>query len=952
MSMPSATGVAPGTGLIPLSLRIPLLLLLGMAVLLSYLYWDSLKNDQRAAESIAQERLMFLAASLQDNSEYYLREGVLSRVQAQFSALSVMPEIALAVLTDEGDRIIAATQVPTIGRQLGTALRDDSYKTELAKLRYPGWSKRGGRSVVSADQRAVLAIFPVRLDIRGKTLRPETTGTLLVVQDLSYLLGERHALSNAWLGRVALLLLLVLVFVSLTAHFLVTRRIGTLLAACRQLQQGDYTATANISGNDEIGYLGSVFDGMVVALAQSTGELRKLSGAVEQSASSIIVTDRRGVIEYVNPYFCSVTGYTPEEAIGKPVSLLKSGETSREQYGDMWQTLHTGGTWRGEMHNRRKDGSLYWDFATIAPVCDVAGNITHFVAVQEDITARKENESRLRLFARVFESVNEGIVVTDATKRIVLVNPAFSLITGYSAEEVTGRNPSLLQSGLMEDDFYTTMWNTIDEKGCWQGEIVDRRKDGSSYTQWLSITTLCGTDGSVDYYIGVTADVSERKLAEQRMAYLAQHDFLTGLANRAVLHDRLAQALAQAAREHGRVAVMFLDLDRFKGINDTLGHALGDRLLQEIAHRIRSVVRAGDTVCRQGGDEFVIMLARWETLEDIVSVAQKLLHSISRACVLEGNVIEVSTSIGISVFPEDGSDSDELLKQADMAMYHAKETGRNKYNFFTADMNLRANERMLIERKLRRALERQEFVLQYQPQFELETGRITGVEALLRWNDPETGIMLPDKFITIAEELGLIIQIGEWVLREAIRQNLRWRKMDLPHIVIAVNLSPVQFRQKGLGDTIIRTVRESGLDPAALELEITEGTLMDDPAQAILLMGQIKAQGIILSMDDFGTGYSSLSYLKRFPIDKLKIDQSFVRDIGEDPDDAAIVKTIISMAHSLKLKVIAEGVETAEQLAYLREHGCDEMQGFYLSKPLSAADLTVMLDIGKLPITS
>lgn len=948
--MPSATGVAPGTALIPLSLRIPLLLLLGMAALLFYLYWDSLRNDQRAAGGVAQERLMFLAASLQDNSEYYLREGALSRLREQFSALSVMPEISLAVLTDEDDRIIAATEISKVGSPLGTVMRNDAYKAELAKLRYPGWTKRDGRSVVSADQRTVLAIFPVQLDIRGKRLRQENTGTLLIVQDLSYLLGERHALSNAWLARVALLLLAVLVFVSLAAHFMVTRRIGTLLAACRQLQQGDYTATSDITGNDEIGYLGSVFDNMVLALAQSTGELRKLSGAVEQSASSIIVTDRRGVIEYVNPYFCMVTGYTPEEAVGKPVSILKSGETSREQYSEMWQTLRAGGTWRGEMHNRRKDGSLYWDFATIAPVCDGAGQVTHFVAVQEEITARKENETRLRLLARIFESVNEGIVVTDANKRIVLVNPAFSLITGYGAEEVMGRDPSLLQSGLMEDEFYATMWSTIHQTGRWQGEILDRRKDGSSYTQWLSISTLCNMDGFVDYYIGVTVDVSERKLAEQRMEYLAQHDYLTGLANRTVLLDRLAQALVQAARDRGRVAVMFLDLDRFKGINDTLGHALGDRLLQEVAHRIRSVVRAGDTVCRLGGDEFVIMLARWETLEDIISVAQKLLQSISSACVLDDNEIEVSTSIGISVYPEDGSDCDELLKQADMAMYHAKETGRNKYHFFTADMNRRVNERMVIEKKLRRALERQEFMLQYQPQFELHTGRIIGVEALLRMNDPETGIMLPDRFITVAEDIGLIVPIGEWVLREAIRQNLRWRKMDLPNIVIAVNLSPVQFRQKGLGDTIIRIIRESGLDPAALELEITEGTIMHDPDQAILLMEQIKSQGIKLSMDDFGTGYSSLSYLKRFPIDKLKIDQSFVRDISVDPDDAAIVKTIISMAHSLKLKVIAEGVETAEQLAYLREHGSDEIQGYYFSKPLSAADVTVLLDKGKMSL--
>ena len=577
---------------------------------------------------------------------------------------------------------------------------------------------------------------------------------------------------------------------------------------------------------------------------------------------------------------------------------------------------------------------------------DVSNNKTvHSVSGQESNGVR-EKERQLRLFAHIFDSVNEGIIVTDADKNMLFINPAFSTITGYSTNDLIGQNLNLLELGLMDDAFNHDTWRSINEIGHWQGEVVGRRKNNENYAECLSISTMKNELSEVSYYIGVFSDISERKAAEERVAYVVLHDFLTNLPNGLLLQDRLVQAICHASRENHKVAVMCLDLDHFKAINDMLGHLVGDKLLQEVARRISSVSRVSDTVSRRGGDEFVILLSDLEAVDDAAVIATKLINAISDLYVIDGNEIKITTSIGISIFPEDGCDGNCLIKYADAAMYHAKKSGRNNYQFFTHEMNQLALERMSIERKLRHALERQEFCLHYQPQVDLRSGRIIGVEALLRWNNPETGMIPPGHFIPIAEENGLIISIGEWVLREACRQNSEWRMLGLPEITMAVNLSAVQFRQNNFGEMIKAILCEYGLDPSALELEITEGAVMHNAEVSIALLVELKAMGLKLSVDDFGTGYSSLSYLKRFPIDKLKIDQSFVRDIAVDSDDAVIVSTIINMARTLKLKVMAEGVETAEQLSFLKHQECDEIQGYYFSKPMPSEKISNLLASG------
>ncbi len=675
---------------------------------------------------------------------------------------------------------------------------------------------------------------------------------------------------------------------------------------------------------------------------------QRFRATFEQAAVGIAHVGLDGRWLRVNHKLCLITGYAEEELLTRDRPSITYPDDMPDEL-DSRQKLLAGEVPSStkEIRYVRKDGSLVWVSLTSSLTRTVTGEPDYFIEVIEDITERKEATEQLRLFARIFDTINEGVVVTDSTNNIVSVNPAFSSITGYSAAEAIGNNPRMLHSGLMDKVFYDKMWQSINKTGRWQGEISDRRKNGESYVEWLSISTMKDERGEFSHHIAVVSDISERKAAEEHMVYIAQHDFLTDLPNRMMLHDRLTQAIAHAGREQRKVAVMFLDLDRFKAINDTLGHLVGDKLLKVVAGRISSVARVSDTVSRLGGDEFAIMLPYIENMDDIATIAVKLLTSVAGPCVIDGNDIEVTTSIGISVFPEDGKDSESLIAHADAAMYQAKGNGRNNYQFFTYEMNRRTLERMAIKNKLSHALERNELFLLYQPQVDLQSGRIIGAEALLRWDHPMFGNVLPTQFIPIAEENGLIPPMGEWVLREACRQNQEWRKQGLMKITMAVNLSAVQFRQKNLGEIIKDVLHESGLAPSGLELEITEGVVMQDAEAAILLLEDMKAMGLKISVDDFGTGYSSLSYLKRFPIDKFKIDQSFVRDLATDTDDAVIVSTIISMAHSLKLKVIAEGVETAEQLAFLKQQGCDEIQGYYFSKPVSAEEFTKLLSSGK-----
>ena len=555
------------------------------------------------------------------------------------------------------------------------------------------------------------------------------------------------------------------------------------------------------------------------------------------------------------------------------------------------------------------------------------------------INGLKLMEQRLELWAKVFEASSESIMVTDAQRRIVSVNRAFCRASDYEATEVVGRQPSLLRSDFHPDDFIDEIWRLAGLRGSWQGELWLQRKNGEAILLRTAVNAVRDGHGEITHFIAVAHDISEHKANEQRINHLAHHDALTDLPNRSLCIERLRLSMQQADRQRCRVGVLFIDLDRFKNINDSLGHHIGDGLLRSIAQRLLTAVRVGDTVSRLGGDEFVVILNGVADNDEITHIVDhRLIPLIGQAHDVDGAELHVSCSVGIAVYPDDGSQIEALMRHADAAMYQAKSAGRNNAQFFTAQMAQHASERMNIENDLRYAVERGELRLHYQPRVDCRSARLLGCEALLRWQHPERGLIAPARFIPIAEESGLIVPIGAWIIDEACRQQAAWRDQGVGEIAVSINLSAVQLRDPELTATIRSALERRRIRPQLIELELTESLLMEHAGATIELLHQLKALGVALSVDDFGTGYSSLNYLHRFPIDKLKIDQTFVADMLEDPNDLAITRAIIGLGHTLGLKVVAEGVEHVDEARMLAAAGCDELQGYLFSRPLAAED--------------
>lgn len=558
-----------------------------------------------------------------------------------------------------------------------------------------------------------------------------------------------------------------------------------------------------------------------------------------------------------------------------------------------------------------------------------------------------KNQHELLKASVVFENTSEGILITDAKHKIVSVNRSFTEITGYSEAEVIGRNPSFLQSGYHDKAFYEGIWSSIKENGEWRGEVRNKRKSGEVYTELLSINTFRDANGELTYHIGVFADISNIKETENKLDYLAHHDQLTGLPNRLLCLVRLEHELQLAQRNSAQVAVLFLDLDLFKNVNDSMGHTKGDILLQQVSSALSRSLRSQDTVSRLGGDEFVIILGSLKSRQDAALVAQSTLTLFTRPFYIDAQEVFIGASCGISVYPDDGEDQNVLLRNADTAMYRAKANGRNNYQFYTQALTDEASERFLIETCLRQALTKNELSVYYQPQYALSNKKIVGLEALLRWHSPVLGSISPAKFIPIAEETGLIVSIGEWVIKTACRQLEIWKDKGCIPVKMAVNLSSRQFSRPGLEKVIENILLETNLEPEDLDLELTESIIMHDTETVVNTLTKLHNMGLGLCIDDFGTGYSSLSYIQKFPLDTLKIDRSFVCDITHNSADAEMIDSIIALGHSMHLKVLAEGVETEEQLEYLHKRGCDEVQGFYFSQAVPAGDIEIMLDIKK-----
>lgn len=560
--------------------------------------------------------------------------------------------------------------------------------------------------------------------------------------------------------------------------------------------------------------------------------------------------------------------------------------------------------------------------------------------------AQRRAEEELRLYATMFTNASEGMTITDATTKIIAVNPAFCQITGYSKEEVIGKTPRILNSGRQNDVFYQNMWNTLNSQGQWKGEIWNARKDGSIFPEWLSITAITDQNHLPSHYLGVFTDITERKQSEARIHHLAHHDALTGLPNRLLLSERIQHGIQTSPSSHLKTAVIFIDLDRFKNINDTLGHSVGDDLLIQVAHRGLSVLRETDTFSRQGGDEFVAVLTGLSSRQEAGRICDELLNTLCQPYLLAGHELTVSGSAGIAVYPEDGDNATELLRKADLAMYRAKEIGRNTFCYFSAEISTTSIGELLLENDLFTALERGELLLHYQAKVDSRTGELVGAEALMRWNHKTHGLISPQIFIPLAEESGLINAMGEWAIRTVCAQLRSWLDEGLEVLPIAVNISAHQFVQQALPQLLADILAEFAIPAQLIELELTESMLMGNASHAASTLHQLKDMGIEVSIDDFGTGYSSLSYLHQFPVHALKIDRSFISQINENSEPIRLASAIIAMAHELGLQVIAEGVETEVQARYLVEHGCDISQGFLYSKPLPAADFAKQLKLG------
>ncbi|MEL0584551.1 MAG: EAL domain-containing protein [Candidatus Thiodiazotropha sp. (ex. Lucinoma kazani)] len=670
-----------------------------------------------------------------------------------------------------------------------------------------------------------------------------------------------------------------------------------------------------------------------------------LLSLIEQIDDAIyIIESKSGRILEINDRACNMLDYSRDELCSKMAWEVSTVISNAEKWKEIQTRLKTEGSLTLRTTHRKRDG-------TLVPIEVNAKYLRHeetdyALAVARDITERDRQMARQRLYATLFENTREGVMVTDKEGVLCMVNRAFTELTGYSESEVLGITPSILQSGKHDHLFYSKLWDSLITSGHWQGEIWNRRKNGEIFPELLSISSVHGDQGDLKFYVGVFSDISQLKQTEAKLEYLAHHDPLTHLANRRLLMSQLDYGLKAAGRNHEMMALLVLDLDRFKDINDSYGHLIGDQLLQLVAQRLSKRLRESDLVTRLGGDEFAILMQGLVNSGDAAILASEVIQALNEPWQLpEGLELQVGTSIGISLYPDHGDSAEILLQHADTALYKAKNEGRGRFCYFSEELTLAARLRIEIHNNLRHALAEEKLTVFYQPQLDFHSGQIVGAEALLRWHDPDHGNIAPSQFIPVAEETGLINRTGEWILHEACTQGKAWLEDGFPPLSLAVNLSVHQLRQSDIVEKITRILNETGYPAGQLSLEVTESALMERETEAGSILCQLRERGLHLSIDDFGTGYSSLAYLQRLPLDELKIDKSFIDDIPYKREDMEITTTIISMAKNLGLSVLAEGVETVEQHRFLQLHGCDFFQGYLFSPAVCANEFKCLLEL-------
>ena len=668
---------------------------------------------------------------------------------------------------------------------------------------------------------------------------------------------------------------------------------------------------------------------------KATKELLAFRYAIENSANAIVITDTDRNIQYVNDAFEVQSGYTKEEVYGENPNILKSNLVSPEVYKELNETLDRGEKWQGELINRRKNGSLLYERASIVPIY-MDGELVQYLAIKLDVTEYIEQQKILQQAATVYESIGDGILTTDENKKIVSVNPAFSDLFGYSEEELLGKEPTVIMSLKEDEVFYKKMWYTLLYKGRWSGRVENRAKNGKIIPVWLTIAVVKNEHQEIQNFIAIYTNLEEIIEMEEKAEYLAYHDSLTHLPNRADFERQIKDILDLAKITQDKVAILFIDLDRFKVINDTLGHHVGDAILIELSMRIQNVLDKKDLLARIGGDEFVVIVNAKKGKKYIGRLADEILSVIREVIEVQDYHLYTTASIGIAIYPDDGTDRNEIIKHADSAMYHAKDKGKDNYQFYTKQLSLDVEERLNMEQELLHAIERNEFMLYYQPQYDLKERKICGAEALLRWHNKTLGWISPNDFISIAEETGIIVDIGYYVFEKACKEYMRWQEMGLEIGSIAVNISSIQFREDDIFEKLKKIILKVGIPAHKIELEITERFIMEYSTTNLTILEDLRNIGCRISIDDFGTGYSSMSYMKSLALDTIKIDKSFITDLPGDSHDAEVSKAIIALSKSLGYQVIAEGIETKEQEMFLRQHQCDIGQGYYFARPMES----------------
>jgi len=672
---------------------------------------------------------------------------------------------------------------------------------------------------------------------------------------------------------------------------------------------------------------------------QSESLIRLQAGALNNSVNGIAISDATLLdfpLIYVNPAFEKITGYSSEDVIGRNCRFLQREDRNQPDQSGIRQALENRRAVKATLRNYRKDGSMFWNRFQIAPVQDQEGQTTHFVGIINDITERKVSDDYLKLVSLVFLHADESIFITDPQGSIIEVNPAFTRTTGYSREEVLGRNPRILQSGRHDQAFFAELWKRVLNQGHWSGEIWNRRKNGEIYPDKLTISAVRNDEGETLSYVCLSSDISLLKAQQSELELMALHDALTGLPNRALLNDRLNMALAESRRSGGKMAVCFIDLDDFKPVNDTYGHEAGDLLLIEAAQRMTAILRATDTVARLGGDEFILILSEIHSEKEFPGMLARIMDAIARPYTIGEITVSISASIGVTLYPDDNVDADTLLRHADQAMYLAKEEGRNRYHIFDVVDDRNAHMRSEGRARVEAALEREEFVLHYQPKVDLRTGQVVGLEALIRWQHPNEGLLVPANFLPLIENSDFETRLSEWVIAEALRQMKLWQRDGLD-LVVSVNLPARHLHSDGFIPFIVNILAEYPEIPRdRLELEVLETVALWDIPRVTQTMEECRRHGVMFSIDDFGTGYASLAYLRRLPVNTIKIDQSFIRDMLNDPDDLSIVEGVISLAEAFQKQVIAEGVESEDHGTILLYLGCQHAQGFGIAMPMVA----------------